>query len=160
VSLSTARNIQQSLKDYVKTYLDSVGYSTKYEMRDAYPSDRNSPLDKTIIVCSLDGAGPARNIEIGGPLTSKTYVFMFDVLGADERYGMNIATLIAEKLEDGENVPLYDYSTSVPVQFDEMHEPRTVTYSRVNFASPEPWQQFWHLASATYLYEYNRSFLA
>jgi hypothetical protein len=157
--LSRADNILQSLQDYVAAFLDANGFAGKYVFEDEYPSDRQTPLRSNIVVMSHDSSFGAENVELGGPLTEEPMTFLVDVLGKSARYGQNIASLIKQKLESGEPIPVQDYSTASASTVDYIPYVDSALHQRIRFQDPAPWQQFWNTVAFTIRYEYNREYL-
>jgi hypothetical protein len=157
--LSRVDELTQSLQDYIRSFLDTNGYSGKYVFVDDYPSDRVNPLGKTVIVLSHDESGPAEDGELGGPLAFERITYNCDVLGASHRWGQNIASLVKQKLEDGEAIPLNDYSSPTPTEVDRIPYIDGAIHTRLRFPNPFPWQQHWNVVTFAVSLEYNRSAL-
>ena len=157
--LSRVDELTQSLQDYISAFLNGAGYSSLYEFEDVYPQDRQSPLDKTIVVLGHDQSESIVDGELGGPFTFEPITYICDVLGSDHRMGRNIASLLKEKLESGEPIPLNDYSNNTPVEVDSIPYVEGAIHSRLRFPSPKIWQQHWNVVTFTITLEYNRSYL-
>lgn len=157
--LSRVDELTQSLQDYLRVFLDGGGYSGLYVLSDEYPYERQNPLDKTIIVLGHDQSEAVRDGEIGGPLAFEEITYNCDVLGSTQRFGQNIASLIKQKLEDGSPIPLYDYSSSTPVEVDRVPYIDGALHTRLRFPNPFPWQQHWNVVTFSVTLEYNRSAL-
>ncbi len=157
--ISRTDALMQSIQSYIRTFLDANGYSSLYSLEDDHPNSRTSPLDKTIIVLGHDESGEAKDGELGGPLTFEPITFNLDVLGKDHRSGRNISSIIKEKLESGEPIPLYDYTVNPPVVQDYLPYVDGAIHTRIVFPNPFPWQQHWNVVTFTITLEYNRSYL-
>jgi hypothetical protein len=157
--LSQVDELTKSLKEYIRDFLDSNGYSGLYLFADEYPGDRQNPLDKTIVVLGHDESAAIVEGELGGPLAFEEITYNCDVLGETGVAGRNIASLIKRKLEDGEPIPLYDYSSSTPIEVDKIPYVDGAIHSRLRFPNPYPWQQHWNVVTFSVTLEYNRSAL-
>lgn len=157
--LSRVDELTRSLEDYIKSFLNGAGYSGLFEFKYEYPHDRSNPLETTIVVFSHDQTEEVRDGEIGGPLALEPVTYNVDVLGKDQRFGRNIASLIKQKLDSGEPIPLFDYDGDPPLQIDVIPYVDAAVHSRVRFANPLPWQQHWNVVTFTVTLEYNRSYL-
>lgn len=157
--LSRVDQVTQSLQDYFRSFLDSNGYSGLYVFTDSFPGDRRAPLDKTIVVLAHDSSNPVRDGEVGGPLAIESVTYHFDVLGSTARFGDNIASILKEKLECGERIPLYDYSSSSPVVSDYIAYVDGVVHTSVRLADPVPSLEHWNVVTFSVELTYNRSAL-
>ena len=109
MALTRIEPIQQSMQDWAREYLDDLGYASSYEMRDSYPYDLSNPLEKTLVVLTKTVSFPITYHEVGGPLVSEEHNFAFDVLGASEKLGANIARHIEERFKTGSFLPGKDF---------------------------------------------------
>lgn len=145
----------QSAQDWVRSYLDGLGYSSLYELTDAYPDGSDvSPLTLTNVVVSMGNRQAGRDAELGGPAAIEPVTLLIDVLGKDQRIGENIAGHVKDLTESGRLFPLNDYAAGGA--FVKNLYIRSSFLNRVYVGDPSPWQQYWHIVSLTVEDDYNR----
>ena len=157
--LSRTDNMTQSLQDWIVSKLSMAGYGGNYVMEDEYPADRQSPLEKTILVFAHDDTDETVEAELGGPLSFTSRTFQLDVLGEDARWGRNIAAIVKDALESGEPIPLNDYSSGVAVEIDKIFRLIAI-HTKLRFTNPQPWQLHWNVVTFTIEDEHSRGYLA
>jgi len=157
VALTRKDMIEQSLQDWIRSYLITVGLTegTQYRLEDTYSQVMQSPMDMSIMVVTQGESDPSVDMEIGGPLAQKRHIFHVDVFGSGEKTGKGLARTVEELFESGSRLPLKSYSTGVGVVIDSLRISNAY-HARLIYLDPDEWRKYHNVVQVTVIDEFNR----